>query len=168
MSRFGDGERIFESERALQLFDEDFKSKKTSIKECILEAMPRFPRDIADLIAQIAKDHVAHDARAQDIIRRFNLTQLEAEAVLWWTADVSSLSSMVSEESPYYVYNSHLRARDSLNIRLWRDYSFYFISALQKLPPVKANTFRGEKKRATELSKQYAKDNQVAQNSAHL
>ncbi len=123
--------------------------------------MPEFPRDIADLIEQTVKDHVEYDAGAKDTIKRYNLTQLEAESILWWTADVSTLSSMNTEESPYHVYNSHLRARDAHNIKLWRDYSFFFISALQKLPPVETTSFRGEKKRVTALSNQYVKDNQV-------
>ncbi len=143
------------------MFDKGFVSTKTSIKECILEAMPGFPLDVADLIEQTVKDHVAFDTGAQDMIRRFNLTQLEAEAVSWWTADVGTLSGMNTKESPYHVYNSHLRARDADNIKLWRDFSYFFISALKKLPPVETTSFRGEKKRVTELSKQYAKDNQV-------
>jgi hypothetical protein len=162
MSRFGDGESsIFASGRPLHLFDAGFVSTKSTIKECIVKAMPGFPRNIADLIEQTVKDHVEHDTRAKDIIRNFNLTPLEAESIVWWTADVSTISSMNTEESPYYVYNSHLRSRDAPSIRLWQDYSYFFISALNKLPPVKTDTFRGEKKRATELSRQYAKDNQV-------
>jgi hypothetical protein len=143
------------------LFDEGFVSSKTTIKECILQAIPGFPGNVADIIECTVKGHVEHDIRAKDIIRRCNLTQLEAEAVVWWTADVSTLSSMNTEESPYYVYNSQLRARDAPSIKRWQDYSFFFISALQKLPPIMAHTFRGERKRATELSRQYAKDNQV-------
>ncbi len=68
---------------------------------------------------------------------------------------------MATEESPYHAYNNILRARDADSIRLWRDFSSIFIGALQKLPPVEATSYRGEKKRVTELSKQYAKDNQV-------
>jgi hypothetical protein len=162
MSTCGDGEySIFAFDRSLQLFDDEFVSNKLTIKECILEALPKFPQEIADMIADMAKDHVAQNVLAQDMIRKFNLTQLEAEAVLWWTADVSKLSSMKSEESPCYVGNSHLRSRDAPKIRLWRDYFFFFHNALQKLPPVHTDTFRGEKTRAMELSKQYAKDAQV-------
>ncbi len=162
MSRFGDGESsIFASGRPLHLFDEQFVSTKTTIKECILRAMPGFPANIADLIENTVKDHLEKDIRAKDIIKRFNLSKLEAESVVWWTADVSTLSSMDTKESPYYVYNSHLRSRDGPSIRLWQDYSFFFINALQKLPPVLADTFRGEKTRATELSRQYARGNQV-------
>ncbi len=162
MSRFGNGEyKVFASARALHLFEAGYVSSKTSIKECILQAMPSFPGDIADLIEQTAKDHIEFDAEAKNIIIEYNLTQLEAEAIAWWTADVSTLSGMATEESPYYVYNSSLRARDANTIRLWRDYSSIFIGALEKLPPVEATSYRGEKKRVTERSKQYAKDNQV-------
>jgi hypothetical protein len=81
---------------------------------------------------------------------------------VWWTANVNTLSGSVdAKDSPYYVYNSALRARDVSSIRMWRDFSYYFISALKKLPVVETTSFRGENKRVTELSKQYVKDNQV-------
>ena len=158
--RFGEGESsAFASGRPLHLFDEGYVSMETSIKECILKAMPNFPREIAELIDQVVKGHIEHDAEAQHTIRRYNLTQLEAEAIVWWTADVSTMSSsMNTEDSPYWVYNSDLRARHAQNIRRWRDYSFFFVRALLKLPPIKSDTFRGEKTRATD-SRQYAKDN---------
>jgi hypothetical protein len=169
MSRFGDGEyKIFASGRPLLLFPSSFVSSKTTIKECIVQAMPTFPLDVADLIEATVKGHVEYDAEAKDLIRRYNLTQLEAEAVVWWTADVSTLSVLSTEESPYHVYNTNLRARDAQKIQLWRDFSFFFISALKKLPPVETTSFRGEKKRVTELSKQYAKDNQVRNSSAYV
>jgi hypothetical protein len=161
-TRFADGEeRVFASGRHLHLYDDHFVSTEKSIKECIFKAMSGFPQRTADIIEQTVKDHIAYDAGAQDLIRRYNLTQLEAEAVVWWTADVSTLSSMNTEESPYFVYNSCLRARNAHSIKLWQDFSFFFISALEKLPPVETTSFRGEKKRVTELSKQYAKGNQV-------
>ena len=151
---------MFASGRLLHLFDKGFVSTKTSIKQGILEAIPGFPLDTADRIEQAVKDHIRYDTAAQDLIRKYNLTQLEAEAVVWWTAD-GAMAGMNTEESPYHVYNSDLRARDAPRIKLWRDFSYYFISALEKLPPVETTSFRGEKKRVTELSKQYAKDNQV-------
>jgi hypothetical protein len=162
MSRFGVGEyQTFASGRPLHLFDKDFKSSKDSIKACIYEGMPEFDRDVADTIEQTVKSHIAYDAETKEFIRRHGLTQIEAESVLWWTADVSTLSSLNTEDSPYAVYNSHLRSRNSVKIRQWRDYSYYLICALQKLPTTTVISFRGEKKRVTELSKQYVKDHQV-------
>ena len=163
MSRFGDGEyKVFATGRLLHLFDKGFVSTKASIKECIFEAIPGFPRDIADRIEQSVKDHIRYDTGAQDMIRRYNLTLLEAESITWWTVD-GGMAGMDTEESPYHVLNSHLRARDTPKIKKWRDFSYFFISALEKLPPVETTSFRGEKKRVTELSKQYAKDNPVMQ-----
>jgi hypothetical protein len=164
MSRFGDGEyKIFASGRPLHLFEKGFVTRKNSIKDCILEAIPSFPRDTADIIEQTVKDHIEYDVEAKNVIVQYNLTQLEAEAIAWWTADVSTLSDMPTEESPYHVYNAILRARDMHGMKLWRDFSSVFIGALEKLPPVETTSFRGEKKRVTELSKQYTKDNQVVQ-----
>jgi hypothetical protein len=162
MSRFGDGEyKVHASGRPLQLFDSDFVSSNSSIKEIVLAAIPGFPRNVADIFEQTVKDHLTFDVEAREFITINNLTQEEAEAICWWTGDVSTMSGMPSNQSPFYVYNSDLRARDASKIKMWQDFSYYFLKGLAKLPPVKATSFRGEKKRVTELSKQYAKDNQV-------
>ena len=127
-----------------------------------MQALPNFPRDVAEIIEQTVKDHILYDVKAREIIRKYNLSQLEAEAVLWWTADASTLSSLSTEESPYFIFNTALRQRNGPQIKLWRDFSFFFISALNKLPQVATTCFRGEKKRVIELSVQYARDNKVS------
>jgi hypothetical protein len=170
MNRFEDDgtiqDRVFAAGRPLHLFENGFVSTKTSIKDCILIAMPDFPIDIADSITESVRDHLEHEVIATDFIRRFNLTQLEAEAIVWWTVDVGPMFGMTTAESPYWVYNTALRARDGPRIMLWRDFSFFFISALQKLPSFEGETFRGERRRVTELSRQYARGNRVSQRTA--
>jgi hypothetical protein len=47
------------------------------------------------------------------------------------------------------------------SVERWKDFSFFLVSALKKLPALNVTTFRGENKRVTELSRQYHKNNQV-------
>jgi hypothetical protein len=154
-------EEILCSGRPLHLFGEDHVPSFNSIKECILHAIPEFPRKIADLIEETVRLHLAADIPAKTCIQRYNLTRLEAEAICWWSADVGTISEMTSDKSPYYVYNTALRQRNASRIKLWKDFSYHFINGLQKLPPTKADSFRGENKRVTTLSKRYVKDNTV-------
>jgi len=162
MSRFVQAdERSFGSGRPLRLFEKTFVSALTSIKACVIQAIPDFPADIADIIDVTVKGHITHDVHAKDYIKKYGLTQLQAEAISWWSADVSIFSELPTEKSPYHVYNTALRQRDVPKIRLWKDFSFYFIGGLEKLHPIQIESFRGEKKRVMELSSQYVKSNQA-------
>jgi hypothetical protein len=162
MSRyFHAEEEILSSGRPLHLFGKNFRPSFLSIKECILHAMPDFPRQVADVIEATIALHLNTSVRAQAFILAHGLTRLEAEAICWWSADVSLLSEMTTDQSPYYVYNVALRQRDASRIILWKHFSCYFISGLQKIPPTAAECFRGEKNRVMELSKQYTRGSQV-------
>ena len=105
--------RVLASVRPLYLYDANFVSNHYSIKECILQAIPDFPRQVLGPIDETVKGHIAHDVNAKNSLKKCNLSQLEAEAIIWWTADVSTLSEMLTEESPYYVYNTALRQRNA-------------------------------------------------------
>ena len=169
-TRFNNGvaDNVRGSARILFIFDKDFASDKRSIKECILQAMPSFTQKLADDIELMVTDLIAHEVRAKKFILMYGLTSLEASAICWWTADVASISSLSSQESPYFAFNTALRKRDAPAIRLWRDFAYFLINALQKLPPVETTTFRGESKRVTELSEQYVRGNQVRTGSDPL
>jgi hypothetical protein len=154
-------EEILSSGRPLHLFGKEFVPSFFSIKECILHAIPDFPRQIADVIETTIELHLNTSARAKACILLHGLTRLEAETICWWSADVSTLSEMTTDQSPYYVYNTALRQRDAIRLNLWKHFSCYFINGLQKIPPTAAESFRGEKNRVTELSTQYTKGSQV-------
>ncbi len=102
-----------------------------------------------------------HQIQVREAMEEFSLTHLEAESIVWWSADVSVFGES-TESSPYSIYNSALRQRDQPSILRWKDFSYFLVNALQKMPPVKATTFRGENKRVTELSRQYRRGNQVS------
>jgi len=161
ISRFSGGEgNATGVARLLLLFSRGFKSNK-DIKECILQAMPHFNITIANSIEQASRDLIADDESAKEFIATQGLTEREAEAIIWWSADVSIFSALGTDDSPYFVLNVILRKRDAHGIRLWSDYNYYLISALRKIQPREIITYRGESKRVTELSKQYVKGNKV-------
>ena len=154
----GDSE-VVASGRPIQLFEAGFTSAKGSIKECILQAIPGY--QFANLIDDWVREHVTHMVQVREAMTEFSLTKLEAEAVAWWSADVSAFGES-TEKSPYFIYNSLLRQRDMPSVERWKDFSFFLVSALKKLPALNVTTFRGENKRVTELSRQYHKGNQVS------
>ena len=149
---------VVSSGRPIQLFETGFTSAKGSIKECILQAIPGY--QFADLIDDWVREHVEHMLPVREAMTEFALTKLEAEAVAWWSADVSVFGES-TDKSPYYIYNHTLRQRDMPLIERWKDFSFFLVSALKKMPALNVTVFRGENKRVTELSRQYRKGNQV-------
>ena len=153
----GDNE-VDSSGRPIQLFENGFTSAKGSIKDCILQAIPGY--QYADRIDDWVREHMTHQLQVHETMTKYSLTNLEAEAVAWWSADVSAFGE-ATEKSPYYIYNSSLRQRDKPAIERWKDFSFFLVNALKKLPALKVTTFRGESKRVTELSTQYCRGNQV-------
>jgi hypothetical protein len=158
MERFKGAYEVYSCGIPLCLFREDFVSTKSSIKDCILQAIPGFR--FADQIEEWVRNHIRHSVAAREAIDSHQLNELEAEAIVWWSADVQALGGN-TEMSPYYIYNAALRARNQELMNRWSDFSFFFLNALKKLPPVTATTYRGESKRVTELSRQYLKGNQV-------
>ena len=158
MHRFSGAHEVHSCGIPIRLFSDEFVSKKTSIKDCILQAIPGFC--FADQIEEWARNHIRHSVAAREAIDAHKLNELEAEAIVWWSADAQALGGN-TEMSPYSVYNAALRARNQELLKRWSDYSYFFLNALKKLPPVTATTYRGEPKRVTELSRQYLKGNQV-------
>ena len=50
---------------------------------------------------------------------------------------------------------------DKKSIATWRDYSYYFTSALKKLPSIERDVFRGLDLRLTQMSHLYQEDGLV-------
>jgi hypothetical protein len=149
----------------IQLFRDDFVSTKTSIKACILQALPGYK--FADQIEEWVCHHIRHSIDAREAINNHHLNELEAEAIIWWTADIQNFGEN-TEMSPYYVYNTALRTRNQDLLKRWSDFSYFFLNALKKLPPVTTTVYRGESKRVTELSRQYLRGNQVDTTACRL
>jgi hypothetical protein len=158
MARLRDTDSVQPCGMPLRLFGDDFVSTKRSIKDCILQAIPGFR--FADQIAEWVRNYIRSSVEARETINNYQLNELEAESIVWWSADVQTLGGD-SEMSPFYVYNAALRSRNQDLIKPWSDYSFFFVNALKKLPRVEMTTYRGVSMRVTELSRQYVKDNQV-------
>ena len=106
--------------------------------------------------AYAAANHVTSPAVVR-LMSKYGMTPLEAECKFCYTAQFAS-----SEESIYYKcgllwcvlnilkftshsthsYNSSLRSRSPEAVDRWRDFSFVFKSALDKLPACKGTLYR--------------------------
>jgi hypothetical protein len=151
--------------RPIILYKKDFVSSKHSIRECIAQALPDC--DYLDMIDSWVKQHCNHNVGVEEAMRNYGLSRLEAEAIVWWTADVGLIGEP-TEKSPYYVFNTDLRCRNHERIKLWKDFAWYLIKALEKLPRFTGIAFRGESKKVTQLSKQYVADKQVRSLNDHF
>eukprot|EP00961_Rhodomonas_salina_P295518 3935532-Rhodomonas_salina.1 len=100
--------------------------------------------------------------KMQTAVRKYKLTQLEAESLVWYTADFRVLHPGENAKfNVFYQYNAALRKRSHDQIRRWWDFSWFLVCALRKLPPVKKKVFRGVPERVLTLSSSYVKDRHV-------
>lgn len=148
-----------ESLLPVSLFPVDYHSTKISIKDCVSQAW-ECPRDLLDRIEEWIFHHFDSSSRVQDWMARYGLTRLEAEAIAWWSTDAGVLGHP-RDLSLYRVLNSTLRGRNQTAIYEWKDYSWFLMSALAKLPQINCTAFRGESVRMTDLSGSYKKGNTV-------
>jgi hypothetical protein len=66
-----------------------------------------------------------------------------------------------TEDSPYYLFNSTCRKRESTAIQRWADFSFLFCSALDKLPSRQMIVFRGLNVPLSQVTHEYRANNVV-------
>ena len=162
MLRFSTATRqseVVSSGRPIQLFEVGFVSRKTSVQD---HQRKQFASNLCLSIRRPhevwIQEHMKHQDQAREAMQEYALTSLEAEAIVWGSADLG-----VFGESQKNGLTSSSKALFASGISLasfaGRISPF---TALQKLPAVKAITFRGENKRFTLLSRQFRRGNQVS------
>jgi hypothetical protein len=62
---------------------------------------------------------------------------------------------LTREDSVFCVYNSAMRGRMLENVERWADYSFLLNSALDKLPSIECDVYRGLDQPLTQVSHEY-------------
>lgn len=136
--------------------------KQTSIKAAIVSAWSALNFQHADRM-EVYVDKRMATPPVRDAMQQYALTVPEAQSILWYTSDLHSLvdTSLSAEHNVYFKYNRDLRSRKSARIMQWRDFSWYLVSALKKLPPVQGRVFRGVPERVTELSSKYRTKEEV-------
>jgi hypothetical protein len=142
----------------IDLIPPGFISDKTTLLDCVLVAMPNERDKLQLMIKKIARFH-STDTDAIRIIRECGLTKLEAESISFYT--FSADNGFEWHDSPFFIYNKAVRMLDFKCIATWQDYSYYFTSALKKLPSIQRDVFRGLDLRLTQMSHLYQEDGLV-------
>ena len=140
-----DDSGVFNSTRVQSWSDDAFESNQISIKDCIFQALPSFSKDVADRIEKIVTDHCTQNFSAIEYIVCHNLSKLEAEAVCWYGFDSSKFFNLQGEPSPLKYFGATLRRGNQKEINCWKDFLYFFINALHKLPREKMKTYRASK-----------------------
>jgi serine/threonine protein kinase len=136
----------------IDLIPPGFISDKTTLLDCVLVAMPNERDKLQLMIEKIVRFH-STDTEAIRIIREFGLTKLEAQCISFYTFSVDN--GFEWHNSPFFIYNKAVRMLDYKCIATWQDYSYYFTSALKKLPSIQRDVFRGLDLRLTQMSHLY-------------
>jgi len=143
------------STRPLQpvdLIPPGFISDKASLLDCVLVAMPN-ERDKLELMVKKIVHFHSTDTDVIRCIRECGLTDLEAQSISFYTFSVDN--GFEWQDSPFFIYNRAVRMLDHTSIATWQDFSYYFTSALKKLPSIQRDLFRGLDLRLTQISHLY-------------
>jgi serine/threonine protein kinase len=136
----------------IDLIPPGFISDKAALLDCLLVAMPN-ERDKLELMVKKIVHFHSTDAAAIRIIRECGLTKLEAQSISFYT--FSADNGFEWQDSPFFIYNKAVRMLDYKCIATWQDYSYYFTSALKKLPTIQRHVYRGLDLRLTQMSHLY-------------
>eukprot|EP01124_Arcella_intermedia_P010982 TRINITY_DN17487_c0_g1_i1.p1 TRINITY_DN17487_c0_g1~~TRINITY_DN17487_c0_g1_i1.p1 ORF type:complete len:308 (+),score=70.86 TRINITY_DN17487_c0_g1_i1:136-1059(+) len=134
-----------------------------NVHDALLKAMGGDGWIGKDYIIPTVCDFVEHSEEVKTVAPKYNISNNEASAIVYYTYDVSSLglSELTREDNIYKKLNSILCKRNMSAIDVWRDFLFYFISGLEKLPSCNKTVFRALDVPLCEVSKQYKEGNQV-------
>ena len=132
-----------------------------SLLPSILAAMQATPGQPNAHLAPILQTMVADaaqivrgSAKVQQLMRQYQLTEMEAQTVSVYTTDARDYGGL-REQSIFFAYNAAIRSANPQDVELWSVFSFLFCTALEKLPAVAKTVFRGLDVPLTQLSHQY-------------
>lgn len=117
----------------MNLFEKDYKPSKTAT-ESVLTLKLKFGPDIVSWCSNRAKNIEEKGAK-------YKMSLDEIFAILVYTFDIGLAGKR--EENLYYQLNLMMRNRDKDQMILWRDYIFYLMNGLFKLPVHQGKVARG-------------------------
>ncbi len=97
---------------------------------------------------------VRGSAKVQQLMRQYQLTEMEAQTVSVYTTDARDYGGL-RQQSIFFAYNAAIRSANPQDVELRSVFSFLFCTALEKLPAVAKTVFRGLDVPLTQLSHQY-------------
>jgi serine/threonine protein kinase len=162
-----------EHNKPLQLYPDGFAPSCGTLEDCLRLAVP------ADVCVGLLQDmpdinRKYGDAITQAFVRAHGLSEVEAKCIIMFTHESPYVPDHPRPQIPsdpkrdnqlYFLFNKACRERDAAAIQLFAKFSFYFMSALNKLPTVPLapgqSLYRGFGKRLNEMNDLYRVDNIV-------
>jgi hypothetical protein len=162
-----------EHNKPLQLYPDGFAPICGTLEDCLRFAVP------ADVCVGLLRDMPAidskyGDASTQTVVRAHGLSEVEAKCIIMFTHESPHVPDHPRPLDPsrpkrdnqfYFLFNKACRERDAAAVQLFQNFSFYFMSALNKLPnfPLAPgqSLYRGFGKRLNEMNDLYRVDNIV-------
>ena len=156
-----------EHNKPLQLYRDDFAPTCGTLEDCLRFAVP------ADVFNGLLRDMPAIDRKYRDVgtqrgIRDLNLSEVEAKCIIMFTLESPHVPDHPRpldprrpkrDNQPYFLFNKACRERDAAAMQRFQNFSFHFVSALNKLPnfPLAAgqSLYRGFGQRLEEMNDLY-------------
>jgi hypothetical protein len=160
----------------LTLYPDGFVPSCRSIEDCLRLAMSTVPPSALEaLLHDMPRIHAKFmHADTQSVVRCHGLSEVEAKCIIVYTHEChgvpdhphpSDALKPKRDYQVYFLYNAACRNRDAAAVERFQNFSFHFMSALQKLPPVVlgpgAKLYRGFGQRLDAMNDLYNKNNEV-------
>jgi serine/threonine protein kinase len=163
-----------EHNKPLELYPNGFVPTCSSLEECLRLAVP------ADVFNGMLLDMPLIDGKYRDkstraVVQMHGLSEVEAKCIIMYTHSQSlrvpdhprplDPSLPKRDNQFYFLFNKACRERDAATIQRFQNFSFHFISALNKLPNflpnANQNFYRGFGQRLEEMNDLYRKDSRI-------
>jgi serine/threonine protein kinase len=156
-----------EHNKPLQLYPDDFAPTCGTLEDCLRLAVP------SDVFNGLLRDMPAirgkyFDNSTQAFVRTHGLSEVEAKCIIMFTHESPHVPDHPRPLDPkrpkrdnqlYFLFNKACRERDAAAIQRFQNFSFHFVSALNKLPnfPLAAgqSLYRGFGQRLEEMNDLY-------------
>jgi serine/threonine protein kinase len=130
-----------EHNKPLQLFPDNFAPTCDTLEGCLRLAAP-------ELFHYFLRDMPAINVKYRDVgtqrgIRNCNLSEVEAKCVIMFTLESPNVPDHPRpldarrpkrDNQLYFLFNKACRGRDAAAVQRFQNFSFHFVSALNKLP----------------------------------
>ncbi len=156
-----------EHNKPLQLYPGDFAPTCDTLEDCLRLAVP------ADVLTGLLQDMPTInlkycDINTQGVVRAHGLSEVEAKCIIMFTLESRHVpdhprpldrSRPNRDNQLYFLFNKACRERDAAAVQRFHNFSFHFVSALNKLPNFPLATgkslYRGFGQRLEEMNDLY-------------
>ena len=163
-----------EHNKPLELYPDDFVPCCRTLEECLRLAVQSDDVCYGLLSDMPVVDKKFREAGAQLVVNTHMLSEVEAKCIIMYTHEslyVPDHPRPLDQKSPkrdnqlYFLFNKACRERDASALELFQNFSFYFVSALNKLPSFslrpRQSLYRGFGQRLEEMNDLYCKGNAI-------